>query len=98
ELQVSAFLEPGLNGEPEPEVIMASFPHIQLQKSGVGLRSPGDSIKFSCKDFDTDYFTISYMNWKLMKIQDRATLNEDTVSNTVYTELRNLTSEDSAIY
>ncbi|OBS79737.1 hypothetical protein A6R68_22062, partial [Neotoma lepida] len=38
---------------------------VQLQQSGVGLRSPRDSIMFSCKDFDSDSFPISYMNWVL---------------------------------
>ncbi|OBS66095.1 hypothetical protein A6R68_05367, partial [Neotoma lepida] len=38
---------------------------IQLQQSGAGLRSPGDSIKFSCKDFDSDSFTIFCMYWVL---------------------------------
>ncbi|OBS79736.1 hypothetical protein A6R68_22061 [Neotoma lepida] len=37
--------------------------NVQLQQFRVGLRSPGDSIKFSCKDFDSDIFPISYMNW-----------------------------------
>ncbi|OBS64050.1 hypothetical protein A6R68_07416, partial [Neotoma lepida] len=36
---------------------------VQLQQFRVGLRSTGDSIKFSCKDFDSDIFPISYMNW-----------------------------------
>ncbi|OBS64048.1 hypothetical protein A6R68_07414 [Neotoma lepida] len=39
---------------------------VQLQQSGVGLRSPKDSIKFSCEDFDSDSFTTSYMNWGLV--------------------------------
>ncbi|OBS64047.1 hypothetical protein A6R68_07413, partial [Neotoma lepida] len=73
---------------------------VQWQKSKVGLKSPGDSIKFSCKDFEK----VGWIHPNTgqtnctQKFQDRATLDVDTISNTVYVELSSLTSEDSVIY
>lgn len=97
------------------------YSQVYLQQSGSELRSPGSSVKLSCKDFDSDIFPIAYMSWLRQKpghgfewigdilpsigrtnyeekFEDRARLDADTMSNTAYLELSNLTSEDSAIY
>lgn len=40
---------------------------VHLQQSGSELRSPGSSVKLSCKDFDSEVFPIAYMSWVRQK-------------------------------
>uniref|UniRef100_UPI00315B4003 769A9 Fab heavy chain n=1 Tax=Homo sapiens TaxID=9606 RepID=UPI00315B4003 len=93
---------------------------VQLVQSGAELKTPGASVKVSCKASGYT-FTGYYIHWVRQapgeglewtgwinpnsgatrygqKFQGRVTLTSDTSSSTVYMEVSNLTSDDSAVY